>query len=207
MRFVWEIIKEVLKSTKVLLPLYLLTLIPDIGQQVLDLIKGTNVPWLTDTAQLLYDYNLLHVLVIAVVAVILIWLLRRARRNRSTKRESTILPDVSKEMREHAQYIAQSLGVKYVTFGHTHYVDTCALPGDGRYFNTGTWMGINEAQEQLYREAHQFTFLLLENSEPWLLRWSPEGNTPFPVVVVDTAPPLSGEEDGIVKLVMKAVKP
>ncbi|MBM2845649.1 MAG: Metallophos protein, partial [Bacteroidetes bacterium] len=205
-KFVWEIIKEASKSLKILLPLYVLTFIPDLGKRILDLINGTGITWLIAAAEFLYKFNLLHVLVIVIVGLALIWLVRKRRRSKSKDKKSTVLPDVSMEMREHAKYIVQSLGVKYVTFGHTHYVDTCALHGDARYFNTGTWMGIYEEQEQLYREAHQFTFLLVENSEPWLLRWNADGKTPFPVVVVDNAPPLSGEEDSIVKLVMKAVK-
>jgi len=206
LKFVWQIMKESARSLKILAPLYLLTFIPDAGNWILDLIKGTKISWLITAAMFLHRSNLLHILVIFIVGFILLALLRRKRKRGSNESSSEVLPDVSIEMREHAQYIARSLGVKYVTFGHTHYVDTCALFEEGRYFNTGTWMGIFEEQEQLYREAHQFTFLQVENNDAWLVRWNADAKEPFPVVVVDTAPPLPGEEDFIVKLLLRAVK-
>ena len=205
-KFLLGVIKEGTKSIKVLLPLYLLTFIPDVGNWILDVVKGTNVTLLVAVAEFLHRFNLLHALVIVIVGLMLIWLVRKLRRVKTSTEKSEVLPDVSMEMRTHAEDIAKTLGVKFVTFGHTHYADTCGLFDGGRYFNTGTWMGIYEEQEQLYREAHQFTFLLVEGMDASLLRWNPDGKKPFPVVVVDNRPPLSGEEDGIVRLMMKALK-
>jgi len=206
LKFVWQILKEAARSLKVLLPLYILTFLPNVGDWILDRIRETKISWVIDIAELLHRLNLLHVMVIVVAGLVLLALLRNRRRSSSQEQSSEILPDVSIQMRGHAQYIARSLGVKYVTFGHTHYVDTCILFDGGRYFNTGTWMGIFEEQEQLYREAHQFTFLQIEDEDARLARWNADAKEPHPVVVVDTAPILPGKEDSIVKLLLRAVK-
>jgi hypothetical protein len=108
----------------------------------------------------------------------------------SGRRSPAAFPDVSIAMRGTAAQIAANLGVRYVTFGHTHYADTTPLPGGGQYFNTGTWMGIFESREQLYRDVHQFSFLRVEDGEAELLRWDPERGEPRTVVVMDAQEPL-----------------
>ena len=206
--FLGSLLAEGAKGILWLAPLYLLTFMPDVGNAVLGWVKGLDVGWLTTVVEFLHRANLLHILIVVIVGALLIWLRGYARKKIGSGEEnrSSVMPDVSKEMRGSAQYVARSLGVKFVTFGHTHYADTCALFDGGRYFNTGTWMGIFEEGEQLYRNAHQFTYLAVEGERAELLRWNPDARCGQPVVVVDTETPLTGDEDSMVKLMMRALK-
>jgi len=84
-----------------------------------------------------------------------------------------------------------------VTFGHTHYADICRCSDRAWYFNTGTWMTIFSPEEQIYRDAHQFTFLKVEGAAAELLRWNPDRKEPQAVAVVDTEPVPTDVEDGV----------
>jgi len=63
-------------------------------------------------------------------------------------------------------------------------------------------MTIFSPEEQIYREAHQFAFLKVENEEAELLRWNPDRMAPQPVKVVDTEPAATDAEDSILKVIL-----
>jgi hypothetical protein len=61
-------------------------------------------------------------------------------------------------------------------------------------------MGIFAPEEELYRDAKQFTFFLIEGDEEKLLHWNIDRSRPQPVIVVDTEIPLTEEEDSFIKI-------
>jgi hypothetical protein len=63
-------------------------------------------------------------------------------------------------------------------------------------------MTIFSPEEQIYRDAHQFTFLKVENGDGELLRWNSDRKAPQPVCVVDTEPAPTAVEDGIFKVLL-----
>ena len=201
-KFLWTVGKGVLKRSVWLIPLYAITLIPALTTSLIDGVEEGKSPFFSGLVQTVL------IVVLGVVPIYLRQLWRRwqLKQKRKEEADASLIPDVSKEMRRRAEHIASSLGVRYVTFGHTHYADTSPLPNGGRYFNTGTWMGIYEEQEQLYREAHQFTFLKIEGGSAELLRWNPDSKESQPVAMIDTANPLTVDEDNIVKLVVQAFR-
>lgn len=82
-------------------------------------------------------------------------------RNLSKSKSSSVF-DVSRNFRSIAIDIANTLNVPIVIFGHTHYSDIHKTNNGRTYFNTGTWMGIFEETELLYRDSKQFTLLKLK---------------------------------------------
>ncbi len=130
----------------------------------------------------------------------MIWLLHRSKRRSSTPSADDV--DVGRKIRGDARFIARELGVKFVTFGHTHYADINRCDENSWYFNTGTWMTIFSPEEEIYRDSRQFTFLHVEEGEAQLLRWNPDRGAPQPVRVVDTDPAATGAEDSILKIIL-----
>ena len=162
------------------------------------------------------------VVICAMILFSLRYHLNRARHHRSVKVSSrkTAAPEgavpvvppklsgnTNLDMREMSRFIADRLGVKYVTFGHTHYTDLKSLGDDRWYFNTGTWMTILAEKEQLYRDARQLTFLRIEvdatgGSQADLLCWYPPRREPQRVVVVDLIEPNDSIENGILSFIL-----
>jgi len=89
------------------------------------------------------------------------------------------------ELREAARRIGELFDVKIITFGHTHEVDYWKIPGKNcEYFNTGTWVPVFSEEEQLLREAKQFTFLKVVGGKGELLRWNDARGEPEKVLLM-----------------------
>ncbi len=170
--------------------IYAFTFLPEAVRFLTRAAAEAGVAWVAEGISVLAALHVLEFL-LAILAIGLGLSVRRLLKGKRTARHSqAAFPDVSISMREAASRISTALGVPYVTFGHTHYADTSPLPGGGRYFNTGTWMGVYESREQLYRDVHQFTFLRIDGKEAELLRWDPERGEPRGVVVMEAKEPL-----------------
>lgn len=187
------------------LPLYAITLLPDLTLWVKSRLDSLGVAWLSDAAAFLMRINLLHVVVLGVAAVLLL-LLRRWIGPGKADVSASLLPDVSREMRSHADQVAALLGVRYVTCGHTHYADVASMRGGGMYFNTGSWIPVYEEKEQLYRDMRQCTFLRIDASGADLLRWNQDARCPEPVVVMDTETPALEPEETLLRLLLAAFR-
>ncbi len=87
-----------------------------------------------------------------------------------------------------AQELANEVGVKVVSFGHTH--DEVSYPlqlkgGRAWYHNTGTWIAVFTHDLLLPRERVQFTFLRVRGDDAELLWWSPSRRDALPVILID----------------------
>jgi UDP-2,3-diacylglucosamine pyrophosphatase LpxH len=83
--------------------------------------------------------------------------------------------------RRTAKRIADSLGVRYVIFGHTHEADLCSLPRPdfAEYANAGTWTKIfcNSPADRLLKEEQESVFVQIlkdEENRLELLKWKEE---------------------------------
>ena len=187
-RFLWSVARRPLRWALWLVPLYVLTFLPGVARWILRTVDAMEWKGGSDVVHVLDSLNLLSIGLFVLVLGLTLLALRILSRRRPRQAGSTSVPDVSMAMRNYADSIAQELQVRYVSFGHTHYADTAPLANGGRYFNTGTWMGVLESREQLYREVHQFTFLKIEGEDAELLRWNPDRRAPQPVIVMDLDP-------------------
>jgi hypothetical protein len=92
-------------------------------------------------------------------------------------------------LRKSAQRIVDQLGVRVVSFGHTHDEVLWRLrhpSGEPAwYFNTGTWIAVFSHETLVPREALQFTFLRVRGREAGLFHWSPGRKRAVPVVLMD----------------------
>jgi UDP-2,3-diacylglucosamine pyrophosphatase LpxH len=198
--FLWREMKTPLKGLLLLLPLYVLTFIVDLNSVVMKAIMDWRPSIWKSVLEGLCALKIPQIAAVALLGVGIIWIYRRSKRRKTGS--PTDNHDVSRKVRDDAQFIARELGVKFVTFGHTHYADIFRCSEDSWYFNTGTWMTIFSPEEQIYRDAHQFTYLKIENERAQLLRWNSDRMTPQPVRVVDTEPPGTGAEDSILKVIL-----
>ncbi len=199
-RFLWTEVKTPVEGIIFLLPLYVLTFLLDLNAWVQGLIAGWNPSvwkWLID---MLCTLKVPQLAAVVLLGAGMIWLLHRSKRRSSTPSADDV--DVGRKIRGDARFIARELGVKFVTFGHTHYADINRCDENSWYFNTGTWMTIFSPEEEIYRDSRQFTFLHVEEGEAQLLRWNPDRGAPQPVRVVDTDPAATGAEDSILKIIL-----
>jgi UDP-2,3-diacylglucosamine pyrophosphatase LpxH len=204
--FVWLIIKASLSGLVWLVPLYLLTFLPDVSRWIVRGVEALGVSGLSALVQMLWQLNLLHGMLGVLAVALVLKIGRMIPRSNVRKSGVDAFPDLARAMRVRADVVAQTLGVRYVTFGHTHYADTACLSNGGRYFNTGTWMGILEAREQLYRDVHQFSFLRITGAEAELLHWNPERKEPQEVVVMEMESTPGEREDGIFKTAARSFR-
>jgi UDP-2,3-diacylglucosamine pyrophosphatase LpxH len=199
-RFLWMEIKAPLKAVLLLLPLYVLMFVVDVNAVVMRLIGDWSPSVWKSLLQGLCALKVPQIMAVVLLGIFMIWISRSAKRGKEPHRRVSL--DIMRNIRTDAQYIARHLGVKFVTFGHTHYADIFRCSEKSWYFNTGTWMTIFSPEEQIYREAHQFAFLKVENEEAELLRWNPDRMAPQPVKVVDTEPAATDAEDSILKVIL-----
>ncbi|MGA9121079.1 MAG: metallophosphoesterase [Bacteroidota bacterium] len=201
--FLWMEIRTPLKGLLMLLPLYVLIFVVDLNAAVMSAITDWSPSFWKSLLEGICALKIPQIAAIALLGMGMIWIYRRSKRRK--KAPSTDDIDVGRKVRGDAQFIARELGVKFVTFGHTHYADIFRCSEDAWYFNTGTWMTIFSPEEQIYRDAHQFTYLEVENGEAQLLRWNPDRMAPQPVRVVDTEPVETDSEDGILKVILGVI--
>ncbi len=199
-KFLWMEIKTPLKALLWLLPLYAVTFIPDLSAAAERATSGWGSSFWRSAVLWLIRLRVPQILIVVLLGGLLIWLKQRIRRKRAHGRPEP--SDIALKIREDARFIASTLDVKYVTFGHTHYADIFRCSEKSWYFNTGTWMTIFSLQEEMYREPHQFTFLHVEGEEANLLHWNPDRRAPEPVRVVDTKQVTTGTEDSFVKILL-----
>jgi UDP-2,3-diacylglucosamine pyrophosphatase LpxH len=199
-KFLWKELKTPVMGLLLVLPLYVLTFLLDVNAWVLGLIAGWNPSVWKSLITFLCALKLPQLSAIALLGSILIWVVLRMQRPKSGP--SAFDMDVTRKIREDARFIARELGVKFVTFGHTHYADIFRCSDDAWYYNTGTWMTIFSPEEQIYRDSRQFTFLKVEDGTAQLLRWNPDRESSQPVRVVDTQPAATDAEDSILKVVL-----
>ncbi len=207
-KFAWSMIAAALKKIAWIIPLYILSLLPGISEGVLKWIGCLHMSWLTGAVEFLHRYNILHAAILFASALSLLGLRGIYRKIFNVRKKVTAqaLPDVSAYMRTKASHIAALLGVRYVTFGHTHYADTAPLENGSRYFNTGTWMAVFDPENNLYSDIRQYTYLLVADGTARLMQWRRDANAPRDVAVVDTQTPLTEEEDGIIGIIVRAFK-
>lgn len=149
----------------------------------------------------LYDKNIFNVGLTILGAVLMILIIR----NLSKSKSSSVF-DVSRNFRSIAIDIANTLNVPIVIFGHTHYSDIHKTNNGRTYFNTGTWMGIFEETELLYRDSKQFTFVKIENGKSKLLRWNSDNKSIEKVIIMDTESVNLGSENRIFNFILKLLK-
>ena len=198
--FLWMEIQTPLKGLLLLLPLYVLTFVVDLNAAVMSVILDWSPSFWKSVLEGLCTLKIPQIAAIVLLGMGMTWIYRRSRKGKTGA--STDNLDVTRKVRGDAQFIARELGVKFVTFGHTHYADIFRCSENSWYFNTGTWMTIFSPEEQIYRDAHQFTYLEVQHGEAQLLRWNPDRKAPQPVRVVDTEPAETSTEDSILKVIL-----
>ncbi len=199
-RFLWMEAKTPLAAMLAILPLYALSFIPYFNGLASDAIRTWPSSIWKSALLGLIALKVPQLAAVALLGILMIVVYGRIRRKRRGQLKGTL--DVTLKVRDDARFIAHLLGVKYVTFGHTHYADVYRCSDRSWYFNTGTWMTIFSPEEQIYRDAHQFTFLKVEDGDGELLRWNSDRKAPQPVCVVDTEPAPTAVEDGIFKVLL-----
>ena len=203
----WNFLKMVLRPARDfllwILPLLLIGYLGKILTLLARVVGPSLASQFTDLSSFIDRHPILHILVLIAVGILLIRL--RTSRKISKEPQGHVLSGVSTQMRGIADRIRETLNVKYVTFGHTHYSDIHRLASDGWYFNTGCWITVFAEKEKLYRAAQQFTFLKLENGDAELLHWEPSKREPATVVVMDTETPLAKEE-GIFRVLWNLIR-
>jgi UDP-2,3-diacylglucosamine pyrophosphatase LpxH len=199
-RFLWMELKTPLAALLAVLPLYVLSFVPNLNELAGDAISRW-APSIWKSALLgLIALKVPQLAAVALLGLLMIVFYGRIRKKKRKPSGKNL--DITMKVRRDAAFIARELGVPYVTFGHTHYADVYRCADRQWYFNTGTWMTIFSPEEQIYRDAHQFTFLKVENEGAELLRWNPDRKAPQPVHVVDTDPAPTDVEDGIFKVLL-----
>ena len=198
-KFLWSEIEAPLKALLLLLPLYALMFLVDLNAEVMSLIDDWSPSVWKSLLLGLCALKVPQIAGFVLLGIVMIWIYQKSGAKKGRRGVSL---DITRKVRRDAQYIARQLGVKFVTFGHTHYADVFRCSEKSWYFNTGTWMTIFSPEEQIYREAHQFTFLKVENEEAELLRWNPDRMAPQSVQVVDTEPAATEAEDSILKVIL-----
>jgi len=201
-RFLWNMIKTPLKGLVWVLPFYLLFLLPDLTELFKINEIGNDI--IRNILKVIFALKIPEILIAVLLAIILISI-RTWLRKKEDKKGKSGSDEVRIMIRENALKIAEFLKVKCVVFGHTHYADIKNFGNGISYFNTGTWMGIFSPEEELYRNAKQFTFFLYENDIGRLLYWNVDRDCPEEVVVVETEPPLTQEEDSIIKILLQRI--
>jgi UDP-2,3-diacylglucosamine pyrophosphatase LpxH len=199
-RFLWNQLRTPLKGLLLLLPLYVLMFVFDLDAAVMKAINDWNQSFWKSVLNGLCVVKVPQIAGLVLLALAMTWLYGLVRKKKAKGDTGNL--DITLKIRQDARFIARELGVKFVTFGHTHYADIFRCSEDSWYFNTGTWITIFSPEEQIYRDAHQFAFLEVENEEARLLRWNPDRLAPEPVRVVDTEPVGTTTEDSILKVIL-----
>jgi hypothetical protein len=203
-RFLWLMLKTPLKGLLWILPFYLLFLLPDLTDELRKLLGNPESGFWKTVLDIISFLRIPEILIALILAMLLLSL-RTWLRKKNSKKGVSESEEVRLMMRESAGKIADLLKVKFVVFGHTHFADAASLNGNSFYFNTGTWMGIFAPEEELYRNAKQFTYFMLEGDEGKLLHWNIDRDLPEEVVVVETETPLTKDEDSIVKILFSTI--
>ena len=87
---------------------------------------------------------------------------------------------------EQAERIAVMLGVKHVSFGHTHTADLRQFRRtSGSYANTGTWIPHPGPWDSFKPKARQFTFATIRGDVMKLHRWHDSGGMWEPVTLLE----------------------
>ncbi len=201
--FLWTEVRTPLAALLMVLPLYALSFIPDLNDLAAQAIRTWDPSFWKSALLVLITLKAPQLAAVVLLGILLILIYGRKRRKKRGTPKASL--DITLKVRDDARFIAHHLGVKFVTFGHTHYADVHRCSEQSWYFNTGTWMTIFSPEEQIYRDSHQFTFLKVEDGEAELLRWNPDRQGPQPVHVVDTQPVPTGVEDGIFKVLLGVV--
>lgn len=199
-RFLWTEARTPLAALLVVLPLYALSFIPNFNGWADEAISAWDASFWKSALLALIALKVPQMAAVVLLGILLILIYGRIRKKHRGAPTGNL--DITLKVRADASFIAQQLGVRFVTFGHTHYADVFRCSDQSWYFNTGTWMTIFSPEEQIYRDAHQFTFLKVENGDAELLRWNPDRKAPQPVRVVDTEPAPTNVEDGIFKVLL-----
>ena len=91
-------------------------------------------------------------------------------------------PEPPPYLRAKAAHIRETLGVDYVTMGHTHETDLDNIGGGAEYFNTSTWTKVITDDEELFREENEMVFLQVirrdRGASCKLMRWNDGANEP-----------------------------
>ncbi|MDO8549713.1 MAG: metallophosphoesterase, partial [Ignavibacteria bacterium] len=170
LKFLWNMLKSPLKGLLWVLPLYALLLLPDITSLLRNMFGEIKNKILDTILDILFLLKIPEILIALLIAIFLISL-RTWLRKRKSKKEVSESDEIRIKIRESAGIIADSLKVKFVVFGHTHYADINRLADNAFYYNTGTWMGIFAPEEELYRNVRQFTYFILEEEKGNLFHW------------------------------------
>lgn len=75
--------------------------------------------------------------------------------------------------------------IRTVVFGHTHQPDIAQLPGNVRYFNTGTWVPIFSEDTRLDDREQVYLFVEVRDGNARLLRWRDETGQPETPIIID----------------------
>ncbi len=124
-----------------------------------------NTHWLAGSV--LGKASLMAVLAVATIVGLFAagtWFSRRYGRVKDTLNEDLVA---------HAEAISRILDVRLIVFGHSHGVDRRLLSnGHTLYGNSGTWIAVRGAWDQLRPFGRQFTFLRVRDDDIEALRWN-----------------------------------
>lgn len=205
-KFLMGIIGASLRRVVWLIPLYALTLIPGVSQWAVDQVDSLGIAWLSYAVDALEKFNLFQIFLLALAVILVLTVRHLISRRRERKPDDAILPDTGTAMRAYARHIADTLDVRFVTFGHTHSTDILRLDDERKYFNTGTWMTTLSDDDPLVRGVREFTFLRVSDERADLVHWDPERMEPRPVIVVEAEQPVTDVEDSLLKVFLAAIK-
>ena len=85
------------------------------------------------------------------------------------------LLDSKELLRRAPEAIRKIMRAPFIVFGHSHFAESVMLPGGGRYFNTGAWLGVEG-------EGRPFTHLIISGDrepEAKLCQWRDGISAPF----------------------------
>lgn len=164
--------------------------------------------WISWIIAQLWKIRAPQIALLAFFVVLVIWIRVRFR-SKGEEGDDTLYGNPVRELRQAAQMIAKSLDVPFIVFGHTHYADVDCFDSGRMYFNTGSWMQIVNEEEQLYRDARQMTFFVLDNRggapDARLLRWDASAQRARDVVILRPHVPAEADEDGLLRFFFKNI--
>jgi len=93
-------------------------------------------------------------------------------------------------LRKKAARVAELLGVKYISFGHTHIEDIWKVPGrETWYINTGTWSPLIDDEMRTLRPDVQYPVFIVEDGEGCLRRWNDATGELEPLPILEDKAP------------------
>ncbi len=203
LRLAWRMFRTPMHALCVLLPLISLFFTGDLAAVVARIAVSAGAGLVRDFLDAMLFLKVPQILLIAVAVWFTALLGRGFLRARTRARDER---DVPIQLRREAGMIAREMDVRYVVFGHTHKEDVLRLPGNRWYFNTGTWISVYSADENMVRAPQQCSYLEISDRAARLRYWDSASQSPADAVVVDPEVAHAPAEEDMASLVRKALR-